>query len=141
MRTSRPATPPAGTIIFTHAGNLKTYGMACQPNDLLVCKTSVVAPAIGATSCGGASPPANQIMTKSLVVAIVFSTGKNGSITPGASRPDEAANLDGAGNVDPVFVFHPPQPSGATGGEFDDQFAWITVGELMGRLVTAGRLP
>ena len=41
----------------------------------------------------------------------------------------------------PVFVYHAPQPTGASGGEFDDQFTWITVGELMGKLVAAGRLP
>jgi type II secretory pathway pseudopilin PulG len=133
-------TPPAGTLIFTHAGNLKTYGMACQPDDLLICKTTSVAPVISAASCGGAAP-ANQIMAQSLVVAIFFSTGKNGAIAPDATRIDEAANLDGGGNLDPVFVYHAAQASGAAGGEFDDQFTWITVGELMGRLVAAGRLP
>ena len=132
-------TPPAGTIIWTN--NLQTYGMACQPDDLLICKTSQVTPAISATSCGGASPPANQIMSQSLVVAIVFSTGKNGAINSAGAGADEQANLDGAGSTDPVFVYHQPQPTGAAGGEFDDQFTWISVGELMGRLVTAGRLP
>ena len=80
-------------------------------------------------------------MSQSLVVAIVFSTGKNGAIAPDATRTDEAANLDGGGNADPVFVYHALQATGAAGGEFDDQFTWITVGELMGRLVAAGRLP
>lgn len=133
-------TPPAGTIIWTNATNLKTYGMACQPDDLLICKSAAVTPSISATSCGG-SAPANQIMSQSLVVAIVFSTGKNGATSTPAAGSDEAANLDGAGSADPVFVYHTPQPTGATGGEFDDQFTWITVGELVGRLVTAGRLP
>jgi len=134
-------TPPAGTIIWTHATNLKNYGMACQPDDLLICKTSQVTPAISSTSCGGSSPPANQIMSQSLVVAIVFSTGKNGAINSSGAGADEQANLDGAGSSDPVFVYHAPQPTGASGGEFDDQFTWITVGELMGKLVAAGRLP
>jgi hypothetical protein len=30
---------------------------------------------------------------------------------------------------------------GAANGEFDDQFTWITVGELYGRLIAAGKLP
>jgi type II secretory pathway pseudopilin PulG len=135
-----PTTPPAGTILWTHAANLKTYGISCQPDDLLVCKTSVVVPAISATSCGGGSPPANQIMSQSLVVAIVFSTGKNARTT-GGTGVDEAANLNGAGGTDPVFVYHEPRPSGAVGGEFDDQFTWITIGELTGKLVAAGVLP
>jgi prepilin-type N-terminal cleavage/methylation domain-containing protein len=133
-------TPPAGTIIFTHAGNLKTYGMSCQPDDLLICKTTVVTPTISATSCGGSPAGANQIMNQSLVVAIVFSTGKNATST-GGSGADEAANLDGAGTTDPVFVYHEPRPSSGTGGEFDDQMTWITIGDLVGKLVTAGVLP
>src|SRR5437899_1647620 len=85
------------------------------------------------TDACGAAEPSNQLMSQSLVVAIVFSTGKNGAIAPDATRTDEAANLD----ADAVFVYHAAQSSGAAGGEFDDQFTWITVGELMGRLVAA----
>lgn len=114
---------------FQSAPNLKTNGISCQPGDLIVCKSSS---GIGATSCGGT---ANQVMSQNLVSAIVFSTGKNGSA--GGSGADEAANL----NADAVFVFHTPTPSDAANGAFDDQFAWITVGELYGALVSAGVLP
>ncbi len=55
----------------------------------------------------------------------------------GGTGIDEAANLNG----DPVFVFHPPTPSDFANGEFDDQFTWITVGELYGRMIAAGTLP
>jgi prepilin-type N-terminal cleavage/methylation domain-containing protein len=127
-------TPPAGTILYTHAANLKTYGLSCQPDDLIICKSST---GITASACGGA---ANQINSQSLIVAIVFSTGKNATST-GGSGSDEAANLDGAGDANPVFVYHAETPSGASGGEFDDQFSWITVGELYGKLVAAGVLP
>jgi prepilin-type N-terminal cleavage/methylation domain-containing protein len=127
-------TPPAGTILFTHAANLKAYGISCQPDDLIICKSST---GITASACGGA---ANQINSQSLIVAIVFSTGKNATSTGGAGS-DEAANLDGAGDANPVFVYHEEAPSGASGGEFDDQFMWITVGELYGKLVNAGILP
>ena len=54
-----------------------------------------------------------------------------------AGRTDESANLNG----DRVFVYHTPTPSGAANGEFDDQFTWITVGELYGKLIAAGVLP
>jgi type II secretory pathway pseudopilin PulG len=134
-------TPPGGTIVFTHAGNLRTYGMACAPADLLVCKSSAVTPAMSATSCGSGTPPANQVTDAARVVAIIFTTGSNGARDPDASRKDEAANLDGGGNVNPIFVHHRPQPSGAAGGEFDDDLTWITIGELMERLVAADHLP
>ena len=109
----------------------------CQPNDLLICKSAT---GITATACGGAT---NQIMSQSLVVAIVYSTGKNSisaqdaATANGLGRTDEAANLNG----DRVFVFHPPTPSDSANGEFDDHFTWITVGELYGRLIAAGMLP
>jgi hypothetical protein len=74
-------------------------------------------------------------MATSLVAGIVFSTGKNGA--SGGTGLDEAANLDG----NRVFVYHTPAPGTATNGEFDDQFAWITVGELYGKLIAAGVLP
>ena len=115
---------------FENATNLRGNGISCQPNDLLVCKS---ASGITATTCG---PAANQIMTQNLVVAIVFSTGKNAA-TSGGTGVDEAANLNG----DQIFVFHVPAPNGAANGEFDDQFTWITVGELYGKLIAAGVLP
>ncbi|HXL76996.1 MAG TPA: hypothetical protein VN967_14180 [Burkholderiales bacterium] len=75
-------------------------------------------------------------MSQNLVVTIVFSTGKNAA-TSGGTGVDEAANLNG----DQIFVFHVPAPNGAANGEFDDQFTWITVGELYGKLIAAGVLP
>lgn len=126
----------AGTFTNPHwvnATNMKNNGIACQPGDLLICKSAT---GITSSACGGAS---NQIMSQSLVVAILFSIGKNG--TTGGTGLDEAANLNGAGNVDPIFVYHAPAPSTATNGEFDDQFTWITHGELYGRLIAAGVLP
>jgi len=114
---------------FVNAANLKANGISCQPNDLLVCKSAT---GITSTTCGGA---ANQIMSQSLVVAIIFSTGKNGAGAPGGI--DEAANLNG----DRIFVYHTPTSSTAANGEFDHQFAWITHGELYGRMIAAGVLP
>ncbi len=126
----------SGTFTNPHwvnAINMRANGIACQPGDLLICKSST---GITSTACGGA---ANQLMSQSLVVAMVFSTGKNSST--GGTGADESKNLDGNGNADPVFVWHAPTPSGFANGEFDDQFAWITVGELYGRLVASGVLP
>ncbi len=125
------ATTPPVTPHFTHKDNLKANGIDCQPNDLLICKSAT---GITASTCGGA---ANQIMATSLVVALVFSTGKNGAQAPCATCVDELANLDG----NATFVSHVPAPSSAGNGEFDDQFTWITVGELYGRLIAAGVLP
>jgi type II secretory pathway pseudopilin PulG len=128
-----PATAPATLLDphFVSSTNLKNNGVACQPNDLIICKSAT---GITATTCGGS---ANQMMTQSLVAAIVFSTGKNGSIFTAGAGIDEQANLNG----DPVFVFHPRTDNTFANGEFDDQMTWITAGELYGKLIAAGVLP
>lgn len=128
------ATGCTGTLTYPHwtnSANLKANGIGCQPNDLLVCKS---ASGITGTTCGGAS---NQVMSQSLVVAVIYSTGKNGLSPAGGTGLDEAANLNG----DRVFVFHPPTPSDFVNGEFDDQMLWITSGEFYGKLIAAGVLP
>ena len=115
---------------FVDAAAMRRNGLGCQPNDLIVCRSAT---GITANDCGGA---ANQLMVTDLVAAIIFSTGKN-TTSVVAAGIDEAANTNG----DRVFVYHTPTPSEAANGEFDDQFVWITVGELYGRLVAAGKMP
>jgi prepilin-type N-terminal cleavage/methylation domain-containing protein len=133
----RPGGAAPATPHFTHKDNLRANGIDCQPNDLLICKSANLVPPgllITPTTCGGG---ANQVMSTSLVVALVFSTGKNGAQAPCATCVDELANLDD----NATFVSHAPASSGAANGEFDDQFTWITVGELYGRMIAAGALP
>jgi len=115
---------------FTSAQNLKANGITCQPADLLICRSAA---GVSAASCGAA---ANSLTNQNLVVAVLFSPGKNAALAR-SGGVDEAANADG----DAVFVTHPPAPQGAAGGEFDDRLTWITVGELYGRLIAAGLLP
>ena len=123
-----------GTTRFTkqHVSGSTTgdaWLVTTTPADLVICASST---GINASSCNTAVSVVNQ----NLVVAIIFSTGKNGA-NPCATCLDEVANTNG----DPVFVFHTPTPSGAANGEFDDQFTWITVGELYGKMIAAGALP
>lgn len=127
---------------FVNATNLKANGISCQPNDLLVCRSST---GITSTTCGTSfgTQGENQLMATSLVVAVIHSGGKNlatastSALAAAAGRADESANLNG----DRIFVWHTATDSSAANGEFDDQVAWITVGELYGKLVTAGVLP
>ena len=135
-----PATAPATLLDphFVSSTNLKNNGVACQPNDLIICKSAT---GITATTCGGAS---NQMMVTGLVAAIIFSTGKNGSIFPNGAGADEQSNVKATAllpQINPVFVFHPRTDNTFANGEFDDQFTWITAGELYGKLIAAGVLP
>ena len=104
------------------------WSISQKPADLVVCGAS---PA-GATAltCDAGTSLTNQ----HTVVALVFSTGKNGALGGGAN---EARNLDG----NALFVSRPPDPPSAAGGEFDDLVVWIPVGLLYGRMVAAGVLP
>jgi prepilin-type N-terminal cleavage/methylation domain-containing protein len=140
-RPISPTTAPA-TPHFTHKDNLKTNGIDCAPNDLVICKSSS-----GITtsppSCNTAVPVTNQ----NVVSAVIWSQGKNFASSSylgvaGQSGADEGINNKTSANSNhAVFVAHPPAPSGATGGEFDDLLVWIPVGQLYGRLVASGVLP
>lgn len=114
---------------FTDATKLRANGITCQPNDLVVCRQSPAV--VTATTCDANTSVTNQ----NILVAVVFSTGKNGAT--GGTGTNEARNLDN----NALFVSRTPDPAGAAGGEFDDQMTWITVGELYGKLIAAGRLP
>jgi hypothetical protein len=81
-----------------------------------------------------ACDPNTSITNQNTVVAVVFSTSRNG---PGASGANEARNLD----ANALFVSRTPDPPGAPGGEFDDLVVWMPVGLLYGRMVAAGVLP
>ena len=127
-RVCRPVndTTPPVTPHFTQRDNLKSNGLDCSPNDLVVCTQSQAG-----TTCAAGQSATNQ----STVVAVVLSIGKNGAL--GTTGANETENLDG----DAVFVYRTPDPSGAAGGEYDDLTAWIPVGLLYGRLTAAGVLP
>jgi len=114
---------------FTNSTNLRSNGITCQPNDLVVCRQSPAV--VTATACDAGTSVTNQ----SIVVAIVFSTGKNDAT--GGTGTNEARNIDN----NALFVIRAPDPASAAGGEFDDQMTWITVGELYGKLIAAGLLP
>jgi hypothetical protein len=76
-----------------------------------------------------------SVTNRRIVVAVAFSTGKNGAT--GGTGTNEQRNIDD----NALFVSRTPDPVGATGGQFDDQMTWITVGELYGKLIAAGLLP
>jgi prepilin-type N-terminal cleavage/methylation domain-containing protein len=124
-----PASPPTPHAHFTNAANLRTNGITCQPGDLVICNRAPTP--VTANVCDAGSSVTNQ----NTVVAIVFSTGKNGAT--GGTGQNEARNLDN----NRLFISRTPDPAGAGGGEFDDQMLWIPVGELYGKLIAAGRLP
>lgn len=117
------------TTNFTNASTLKTSGVSFLPDDLVVCNVS---PATVANTTCDADTSVTNLNT---VVAIVFSTGKNG--TTGGTGTNEARNLDS----NALFVSRTPDPETATGGEFDDQMLWISVGTLYSKLIAAGLLP
>jgi prepilin-type N-terminal cleavage/methylation domain-containing protein len=131
-------TPPFTSATNTLAPNSPTFmkanGVACPTgdSDLFICRIGLAVGAQTGTDC----PAAQRVTNQNTVAAIVVSTGKNGASTPAAGTY-ESENTDG----DAVFVDRPPDPSTATGGEYDDMTVWIPVGLLYGRLTAAGVLP
>jgi len=138
---------PVKPASFTNATNLKasTNGVNCAPLNIVVCdavqNTSDADPGNLPPTCGtwAVLGDARQVTNQRTVVAVVFSTGKNTPPPPSicATCTDENANTDNNG----VFVYHEPRPTGAQGGEYDDQMVWIPAGLLYGKLIAAGVLP
>lgn len=126
----------AGTRPFTSTDGIRAVYNATSLTtllpDLRVCDTTTGITGSGATAdC----PAANQLTNNA--VAVVFSTGKN---TPtGGTGAHELANVNPTG--DRVFVFHTPNPSTATGGEFDDIVQWVSPYLLYNRMIVGGALP
>jgi type II secretory pathway pseudopilin PulG len=124
---------------FTTSGTMKANGINVTPSDLVLCAQGTGINT-GAGTCSGAPSVTNQ----NLVVAVVWSQGKN-FITSGAAGTDETPNnkhrLPAVQNDHPIFVHTTPAPAGATGGEYDDMLAWLPVGVLYSRLIAAGVLP
>lgn len=119
---------PVATAPYTTAHTaVAPWSLSRMPTDLTLCSDTA-----SATACTSA---AATLVSQNTVVAIVFSTGKNG--TAGTAGTNESRNLDNNG----LFVSRPPDPSTAAGGEFDDMVAWIPVTVLYNRMVAAGVLP
>jgi prepilin-type N-terminal cleavage/methylation domain-containing protein len=110
---------------FTTTGGLKSAWVnnpASITPDLRVCNTA-------ANIAGGDCPLPDQLTVSA--VAVVFSTGINGSATP--TSADELANWPTSN--DRVFVNSAPGPT------FDDLVIWLSPNVLYNRLISAGRLP
>jgi len=110
-----------------HTPGGAAWSLVNTPTELLVCSAAVTA----STACDANS----SIVNANTVVALVFSTGKNGAT--GGTGTNEARNLDGNG----LFVSRPPDPSSVSSGEFDDQMVWIPATLLYSRMIAAGVLP
>jgi type II secretory pathway pseudopilin PulG len=128
----RYAVSTANTSAFTTLNGMKTTTMGTLAPDLSVCASAT---GITATACGTAS-----LTLTNNAVAVIYSLGKNAPT--GGTGTDEAANPNpNSANNDQVFVSHPPAPTGAANGEFDDIVTWLSPNILFNRMVAAGRLP
>lgn len=119
---------PAPARFTRQHGAAAAWSLSQKPADLVVCGASPT------NAAAAACDPNTALTNQNTVVAILFSTGRNGTAPSGAN---EARNQDANG----LFVSRAPDPPSALGGEFDDQLVWIPVGLLYGRMVAAGVLP
>jgi len=112
--------------------------IGCVPDEMVVCTTAAT---IVGTQCNAVAT-VNNVVDKNIVVAVVFSTGRNyitastAAAATTAGRTDEAENIDGDG----IFVWHTPVASSEV-NEFDDQMLWLPAPLLYSKLIAAGVLP
>lgn len=128
------ATCAAGAPHFTSQANLRANGVGCQPNDLLVCQSSLgILPLANPPSCNAAASVTNQ----QTVAFLVLSTGKNGGVVAGGQGADEVANTNG----DAIFISREHGTLETTTGSYDDMLLWVPAGVLYAKLLAAGVLP
>jgi prepilin-type N-terminal cleavage/methylation domain-containing protein len=141
---------------FTTSGgirtNYSTSGSNLVPVDLLICTSYGATGSVATTgpSCGAIAdnPPGVAATNQSMVVAVVWSQGKNYTTASfagvgGQAGADEAFNnkvKSPANSVHGVFIHHPARAF-TEANEFDDQLVWIPVSFLYSRMVAAGQLP
>ena len=138
----------SGAGRFTTSHTTTAWSLSTSPADLLICASATGIVTSLPPNCGAAS---NSVTNQSVVVAVIWSQGKNfgpnarGGVAGGGAGTDENVNnkhrLPSVQNNHPVFVWHAPAPATATAGEYDDLVTWIPVNLLYGRMVSAGVLP
>ncbi|MBK7357423.1 type II secretion system protein [Propionivibrio sp.] len=126
----RYAVTAANASAITTTSGLKAAWTTGPTPDLRVCNTS-----LGITGSGVTSACATGTDLTSSAVAVVISSGRNGSAVP--TGADELANVSN----NRTFVSHTQAPSSAPQGEFDDMVSWISPNILYNRMISAGRLP
>lgn len=137
---------------FTTSGqiraNYSTSGSNLTPLDLLVCTLYGATGSSTATTGPTCGTDGVAATNTSMVVAVVWSQGKNYNTASyasvsGQAGADEAFNnkvKTPANSVHGVFVFHSARAFTET-NEFDDQMVWIPVSVLFSRMIAAGQLP
>lgn len=130
--------------VFTRAGGMKAVGPSGLGgnNFIYVCAsgTSSTNPAV---HCGpGAAGTGGSTVLTLTAPAVIWSVGANAA-TGGGVSTDEAQNqFPGAltgGGIDRIFVSR--NITNNPGAEFDDIVTWLSIGNLVSRLVMAGQLP
>lgn len=108
---------------FTTPGNMGAVGLTCLAPDLRVCTSSAV---IDCT---------NDIHLTNNAVAVIYSSGPNGSVGGGVDEANQGVNIPPT-----TFYSRTPTPAGSTNGEFDDLVVWISPYVLYNAMIEAGQL-
>lgn len=123
----------SGNLVFSGKGMIKTAWNATpsptvpdKSRMLRVCSQSA-----GASGSGSSAECASDKAVADNAVAVLYSRGANGGITPPAANPDEVEN----GDNDRLFVARTPDAA------YDDVVTWLSPHLLYNRMITAGRLP
>jgi prepilin-type N-terminal cleavage/methylation domain-containing protein len=122
--------------VFTKTGGMRSVGPAGLDAPLIFVCGSGTGVNAATPTCGSA------VMLTDRAPAVIWSLGANAA-TGGGTSVDEAQNaFPGAlsgGAVDRLYVSR--SMSGAAGNEFDDVITWLSVGNLVSRMVLGGQLP
>lgn len=142
--STTPATgviPVPPTYAFTRSGGMREAraDVIAASRLLVVCSGGAGAVAAPAPACGGGT-----VTLTSNAPAVIWSSGANAA--SGGANVDEAQNphanglaVPPNGSADRIFVSR--ARSDIAGAEFDDIVSWLSVGNLVSRMVMGGQLP
>jgi hypothetical protein len=147
--SNQTLTPAGGTAVtnpFTRAEGMReatAASIAAAPL-LFVCASGTSSNNVNLHCGPGAAGSGGSLTLTTNAPAVIWSNGANART--GGTNVHEAQNPHPNGSATPAFgsadrVFVSRTLSDATGSEFDDVVTWLSVGNLVSRMVLGGQLP
>jgi prepilin-type N-terminal cleavage/methylation domain-containing protein len=117
---------------FTRVNGMRSATAAQMASTALLYVCNSGAGVVAGTNCGAA------VRLTDNAPVVIWSVGANAAT--GGTSVDEAENPNpNGGSADRIFVSHTAQS--VAGSEFDDIVTWISVGNVVSRMVLGGQLP
>ena len=137
-------TPPGGTAVtnpFTRTNGIRdaTAGAVAAASLFFICASSAPSNIVGVHCGPGALNTGGSVPLTSNTPAVVWSVGASAGGRSNDENQNPNPGPDGASSIDRIFVSRTLNTF--AGQEFDDIVTWVSVPNLVSRMVLGGQLP